>query len=154
MSISMPAKSLLSGLLGAVAVTILNESVRRVYYKAPRLEKLGIDAAEKSLDAVGVKKPSEESLYWGTMAADIVSNALYYSIISLASRHKTGRWMLGTGVGLAAGLGAVMLPEPLNLDASTTNRSSKTKALTVAWYLGGALLTTTLVSLLSGKKKE
>jgi hypothetical protein len=62
--------------------------------------------------------------------------------------------MLGAGVGLAAGLGAVMLPEPLNLDASTTNRNPKTKALTIAWYLGGALVTTAIVSLLTGKEKK
>lgn len=147
-------KSLLSGLLGAAAVTVLNEGVRRVYHKAPHLEQLGMDAAEKTLDAVGGKKPSDDELYWGTMAADIVSNALYYSIISLASRQTKGRWMLGAGVGLAAGLGAVMLPEPLNLDASTTNRTPKTKALTIAWYLGGALVTTAIVSLLSGKEKK
>jgi hypothetical protein len=147
-------KSLLSGLLGAAAVTMLNEGVRRVYHKAPRLEKLGMDAAEKTLDAVGAHKPSEKGLYWGTMAADIVSNALYYSIISLASRQAKARWVLGAGVGLAAGLGAVMLPEPLNLDASTTNRTPKTRALTIAWYLGGALVTTAIVSLLSGKQRK
>lgn len=147
-------KSLLSGLLGAAAVTVLNESVRRISSKAPRLEKLGMDAAGKTLDAAGIKQPSEKELYWGTMAADIASNALYYSVISLASRHKNGRWMLGAGIGLAAGLGAVMLPEPLNLDASTTNRSGKTKAMTVAWYLSGALLTTMFVSLLSRKKEQ
>lgn len=147
-------KSLLSGLLGATAVTILNEGIRRVYSKAPHLEKLGMDAAGKTLTAAGIEKPTKSELYWGTMAADIVSNALYYSIISLASRHRNGRWLLGAGIGLVAGAGAVMLPEPLNLDASTTNRSGKTKVLTVTWYLGGALLTTAIVSMLSGKNEK
>ena len=151
---SVYGKSLISGLLGAAAVTVLNGVVRRFYSKAPHLEKLGMEAAEKALDAAGLNKPSKRELYWGTMAVDIVSNALYYSIISLASKHKQGRWMLGAGIGLAAGLSAVMLPEPLELDASTTNKSGKTKALTVAWYLGGALLTTGIVSLLSRKSEK
>ena len=118
-------------MLGAAAVTALNEGVRRVYSRSPRTEKPGTE-----------------------VMTDILSSALYYSIISLASGNKNGRWMLGAGIGLAAGLGAVALPEPLELDASTTNKSGKTKALTVAWYLGGALLTTALVSLLSGKSDE
>ena len=142
-------KSLLSGLAGAVAVTLLNESVRRVYGKAPRLEKLGMDAAGKSLDAAGLDTPPKEALYWGTMAADIASNTLYYSLINIAAARKGGKWALGAGLGLAAGIGAVMLPAPMHLDASTTNRSPKTKALTVAWYLTGALIATGVVSLLT-----
>ena len=142
-------KSLLSGLIGATVVTALNEGVRRIYRPAPRLEKLGMDAATKSLKAMGAEVPAKAPLFWGTMAADLASNALYYSIISLARKHKGGMWALGTGVGLAAGIGAVMLPEPLHLDASTTNRTARTKALTVAWYLAGALVTATAMSLLT-----
>ena len=142
-------KSLLSGLIGAAAVTLLNEGVRRISSKAPRLEKLGMDAGKKVLNAAGMNTPPKAQLYWATMAADLISNALYYSVLSLAGKSKTSKWTLGTGLGLAAGLGAIMLPEPLNLDASTTTRSSKTKVMTVGWYLGGALLATAIVSLLS-----
>lgn len=142
-------KTLLSGLIGAAAVTLLNEGVRRISPTAPRLEKLGMDAGKKILDAAGLEKPSKKGLYWGTMAADLISNALYYSILGLAGKSKKTRWSLGTGLGLAAGLGAVLLPEPLNLDNATTARSNKTKAMTVGWYLGGALLATAVVSLLS-----
>jgi hypothetical protein len=151
----MPAypKSLLSGLIGAAVVTALNEGVRRVANYAPRLEKLGMDAAARSLRAAGAEVPARQPLFWGTMLADLLSNALYYSVISLAGGHKKGRWALGTGLGLAAGLGALVLPEPLNLDASATNRTNKTKAMTVAWYLTGALVATAVVSLLA-KEEE
>jgi hypothetical protein len=146
-------KSLFSSLLGAAAVTILNEGVRRITTNAPRLEKLGMEAAEKSLDAVGAQVPSRKGLYWGTMVADLISNALYYSIISLSGKSKARRWTLGTGLGVAAGLGAILLPAPLELDSSTTSRTGKTKALTIAWYLGGALLATAIVSMLSDKEE-
>ncbi len=142
-------KSLLSGFIGAAAVTLLNEGVRRISSEAPRLEKLGMDAGRKVLDAAGLETPSKKGLYWGTMTADLISNGLYYSVLSLAGKSRKSRWTLGAGLGLAAGLGAIMLPEPLNLDASTTTRSNKTKVMTVGWYLGGALLATAIVSLLS-----
>lgn len=144
-------KSLLSSLLGAAAVTVLNEGVRRVTTNAPRLEKLGMEAAGRTLDAAGLPTPSRKGLYWGTMVADIISNALYYSIISLGGKSRAKRWGLGTGLGIAAGLGAILLPEPLELDSSTTGRTTKTKALTIGWYLGGALLATAIVSMLSDK---
>ncbi len=142
-------KSLLSGLVGALTTTLLNEGVRRITSSAPRLDKLGMEAGAKSLKAVGADVPAKEPLYWGTMAADVLSNALYYSIISLTGGHKKQRWMLGAGLGLAAGIGALALPEPLHLDGSTTNRTPKTKAMTVAWYLAGALVATAVISKLA-----
>ena len=144
-------KSLLSGLIGAATTTILNEIVRRVSPSAaPRLEELGMEAATKSLKAVGAPVPAKKPLFWSTMVADLISNALYYSVISLAGNRKKSRWAMGTGLGLAAGIGALMLPEPLNLDGSTTNRTNKTKAMTVAWYLAGALVATAAISMLTG----
>lgn len=145
-------KSLLSGLIGAVVVTTLNEGIRRVTRNAPQLQELGMDAATQTLKSVSAPVPGKKKLFWATMIADLISNALYYSVINLAGKKSSTKWALGTGLGLAAGLGAVLLPEPLHLDASTTNKTTKTKALTVGWYLAGALVTTALVSLLSDKK--
>lgn len=147
-------KSLLSGLVGAAVVTTLNEGIRRVTRNAPQLQELGMDAATQTLRAVGRPVPEKKKLFWTTMAADLISNALYYSVINFARGGRKGKWALGAGLGLAAGLGAVLLPEPLNLDASTTNKTAKTKALTVGWYLAGALVTTALVSMLSSKDDE
>ena len=147
-------KSLLAGMLGAVAVTALNETVRRISHKAPRLDKLGMDAAAKGLDAAGLPRPDYRKLFWGTMAGDLVSNGLYYSLIGLAGSRARSRWLLGSGLGLAAGLGALMLPEPLQLDSSTTNRSKSTKAMTMAWYMAGALLATAVAGMLSSGEAE
>jgi hypothetical protein len=147
-------KSLLAGMLGAIAVTALNESVRRISSKAPRLDKLGMDAAGKSLDAAGLPRPDDRKLFWGTMAADLVSNGLYYSLIGLAGADAKSRWLLGSGLGLAAGLGAVILPEPLQLDPAPTNRSKSTKAMAMAWYMAGALLATVVAGMLISGGEE
>lgn len=154
MPVTMFGKSLLAGLLGAAAVTALNETVRRISHKAPRLDKLGMDAARKTLDAAGLPRPDDRKLFWGTMAADLVSNGLYYSLIGLAGSRAKSRWLLGSGLGLAAGLGALMLPEPLELDASTTGRSKSTKVMTVAWYVTGALLAAAAAGMLSSDEDE
>lgn len=147
-------KSLLSGLVGAAVVTGLNEGVRRITHNAPQLQELGMDAATQTLRSFDAPVPGKRKLFWTTMAADLISNALYYSVINLAGKKPGTKWALGSGLGLAAGLGAVLLPSPLNLDASTTNKTTKTKAMTVGWYLAGALVTTALVSLLSSRDDD
>lgn len=147
-------KSLLSGLVGAAVVTTLNEGVRRITRNAPQLQELGMDAATQTLRKVNVPVPDKKPLFWTTMVADLISNALYYSVINLAGSKKSAKWALGTGMGLVAGIGAVLLPKPLNLDASTTNKTTKTKAMTIGWYLAGALVTTALVSILSSSEKK
>lgn len=147
-------KSLLSGLVGAAVVTTLNEGVRRITRNAPQLQELGMDAATQTLKAVNAPVPGKTKLFWSTMAADLISNALYYSVINFAAKRGGAKWALGSGLGLAAGLGAVLLPEPLHLDASATNKTAKTKAMTIGWYLAGALVTTALVSLLTSNDKK
>lgn len=147
-------KSLLSGLVGAAVVTTLNEGVRRITRNAPQLQELGMDAATQTLRKMNAPVPDKKPLFWTTLVADLITNALYYSVINLAGSKKSTKWAMGTGMGLAAGIGAVLLPKPLSLDASTTNKTTKTKAMTIGWYLAGALVTTAIVSMLSDSDKK
>lgn len=126
--------ALLGGLAGAVTVTLLNEGLRRLDAKAPRLEKLGMDAANKALDKAGLVPPTGNKLYWGTLAGDVLSNTLYYAVAASGPR-KAART---TGLGLIAGIGALVLPKPLGLITTPTNRSGRTKAMTTLYYLVGA----------------
>jgi hypothetical protein len=126
--------ALLGGLAGAVTVTLLNEGLRRVDAKAPRLEQLGMDAANQALDRAGVTAPKGRKLFWGAMAGDLLSNTLYYALGTLGSHKKEKT----TGLGLAAGLGAVLLPQPMGLVQAPTNRTVRTKVMTTAYYLIGS----------------
>ena len=47
---------------------------------------------------------------------------------------------LGVALGLAAGVGAVLLPPQLGLSGATTGRTGATAALTVALYAAGGLV--------------
>lgn len=73
------------------------------------------------------------------MAADLVSNSLYYSLIGLASRESAVP--LGVALGALAGIGAVVLPGPLGFSAITTNRTMRTKLIVTALYTLGGLAT-------------
>ncbi|ABF45142.1 hypothetical protein Dgeo_0840 [Deinococcus geothermalis DSM 11300] len=126
-----------SGLAGAVTVTPLNEGARRVLPHAPRMDVIGERALQKSLGAAGVVPPQGEALYGWTLAADLVSNALYYSLVGVGT--PGGVWSRGGALGLAAGLGAVFLPRPLGLGRQPGEQPPLTQLLTVTWYVAGGL---------------
>lgn len=134
------SNTLISGLSGALALTAIHETLRNTQPNAPRMDRLGKEGLVKILPALGVQPPRQSStLHNVTLAGDIMVNTLYYSLIPTPSRKNL--WIRSTGLGLLAGLGALALPKPLGLGPQDSNRTSKTKALTIAVYLSGALFT-------------
>ena len=131
------AKSILSGLIGASTLTILHETARRVIPKAPRMDLLGMRAISKSLRALGEQPPDRNRLHSAALAGDLIANSLYYSLVGIGRQENV--FQRGAGLGLAAGLGGVMLPEPLGLGGGPSGRTPATKVMTVGWYLAGAL---------------
>jgi hypothetical protein len=124
------------GLAGACALTVVHELVKRAVPAAPRMDLLGMTALAKLLRSVGKNPPREKSLYYITMAGDIVSNSLYYSLAGVGKKKNS--ILRGTLLGFAAGLGAILLPKPMGLNPSYSNRTVQTQVMTVAWYtLGG-----------------
>lgn len=141
---------LLSGLAGAGLLTATHETVRRTVPKAPRMDRLGMEALRKVIAKVDGKQPSAEKLFLYTMAGDVIANALFYSLGGVNSRNVVWRSMV---LGLAAGVGAVLLPEPMGLDPKPGARTVPTQLMTVALYtLGG--LTTGLVLKLFAKRQK
>ncbi|QJX47105.1 hypothetical protein HMJ29_09225 [Hymenobacter taeanensis] len=127
-----------SGLAGALVLNILHETVRHIRPDdAPRMDVLGKRGLRKLLRKADAPQPDEDTAYGLTMLGDLVSNGLYYSFVS------TGRgvWLRGVALGLAAGVGGVVLPGPMGLGEAPSNRTPQTKAMTVAWYLIGGLAT-------------
>ncbi|PZR25805.1 MAG: hypothetical protein DI535_16650 [Citrobacter freundii] len=129
--------SFLSGLAGALVLTGFHQLLKNNVRKAPRLDKLGMQALEKTVEAATGDKPDEATTYNSTLVGDIVGNAAYFSMIRLTPEHPC---TTGTALGVLAGVGAIMLPEKLGLDASATNASIRTKVLTVALYTAGGLI--------------
>lgn len=133
------AKNLIAGLGGAIALNILHESLKKSGKNMPRIDKLGEEALQKGLRYAGSEINDESKLYGATLGADLISNALYFSLIGAGDKKHI--WPKAIALGLAAGSGAITLPEPLGLDAKPVAKNTKVKTLTVGYYLFGALVT-------------
>jgi len=131
-------QSLIGGFAGAIALNLLHETARRIDPKAPRVDLLGEQALTKSLDALEIDAPQGRELYLATLAADVLSNGIYFAAIGGSEKSNLIRNGLATGI--IAGLGAIKLPEPLGLDDAPVNRSQATQLMTVAWYTIGGLV--------------
>lgn len=149
--LSSVGRSLASGAVGATTVTLLNESVRQMRSDAPRLQRLGMRALARGMRTVGMTPPRQERLYTMSMAGDLLANSLYYSLVGLGGGRRT--WGRGALLGLAAGIGGVLLPPRMGLGRGPTGRTPQTKAMTVAWYFAGGLAAAAVASLLAGREK-
>jgi len=147
----MKISSLLGGLAGACALTLLHETVRRQNKYAPRMDKLGMEALAKGLKKSDQKVPPEKELFYWTMAGDILSNALYYSIAGLGKQK--GVLSRSIALGIAGGLGGMLLPKPLGLNEKPSNRTTQTKLMTVGWYLFGGLVAGSIMKALNNKSE-
>ena len=127
-----------SGLVGAASVTLLNQLAKRYLPEAPRLDLLGLRLATSAFNRAGIEPPRGFSLKIVALIGDLVSNSMFYDLVGLG-KPKTA-WLRGGALGLAMGIGAVMLPETLGLGNDTTARTPTTKLGTIAWYILGGLL--------------
>jgi hypothetical protein len=139
----------LGGLAGAAALTLLHETLKLKDSKAPRMDLLGMMALSKIIRSFGKNPPSRDKLYLYTLAGDLVSNALYYSLAGVGKRK--GILAKGAALGVAAGLGALFLPKPLHLNEEYSNRTPRTQAMTVGYYLIGSLVAAALIKYLRKK---
>ena len=130
-------KAMAGGLAGACVLTLVHESLRRIVPDAPRMDVLGMRSISKLMHKAGEEPPrDQEELHNWSLAGDVVSNSLYYS---LAGTGKDA-WWRGALLGAAAGAGAVLLPGPLGLGEEPSNKTTKTQAMTVGYYLLGGLV--------------
>jgi hypothetical protein len=142
--------SLIGGLAGAIALNLLHETARRFFSSAPRIDKIGEQALSKSLASAGIQPPSGKKLFGATLAADVISNAVYYSLLGAGKpKHLLLR---GAAAGLIAGIGAVKLPEPMGLDDRPVNKNATSSLLTVGYYVFGGLVAAAAISLLKKEK--
>jgi hypothetical protein len=138
-------KNILAGAGGAVALNILHESLKKMNPDMPHVDLLGEEALQKTLHCFGGHIDDPDNLYRATLAGDLVSNTLYYSMIGKGSKNTFTKAVV---LGLAAGIGAIALPKPMGLDPEPVTRSTQTKVLTVGYYLAGALVTAAIVKAL------
>lgn len=71
---------MLAGLGGAIALNIIHESLKKKGSDMPRVDLVGEEALQKSLNYLGMSIDDDATLYNATLAGDVVSNTLYYSL--------------------------------------------------------------------------
>ena len=130
-------RSVASGAAGAGVLTLVHEVGRRVRSDAPRMDIVGMRALAASLTGAGVAPPDDRRLHRWTLAGDLAANSIYYAAVPAASRGAT--WARAAALGLAAGLGALLLPRRMGLGDPPHSTGLPNQVMTVAWYVAGAL---------------
>ena len=120
-----------------------------VYIRHDGFDLIGEEALSKGLENFGIEPPSGNALFTATLAADLLSNAAYYSLIGLAKKKHL--LVMGAATGLTAGIGALALTKPMGLSDAPVTRTEKTKLLTAAWYTFGGLVASSVILALRKK---
>jgi hypothetical protein len=134
--VNTPAASILSGAAGALSLNLIHEFTRRTVPHAPRVDIVGMHAVARLARAAGAEPP--EHLRNTALAGDLVSNSLYYSLVGVAGRKNAVA--AGALAGLAAGVGVLLLPPPLNLGDGEVNRTPATQVMAAGMYLAAGLI--------------
>lgn len=140
----------IGGFAGAAALNIVHQTVKHFLNSAPRVDLVGEQALNKGLKLAGAKPLKGDALFATTLAADVVSNAAYYSLIGIGGRRNL--ITKGAAFGLAAGIGALALTRQLGLNDAPITKNAETKLLTVGYYLVGGLVAALTIKALSKKK--
>ncbi|RZL62301.1 MAG: hypothetical protein EOO93_09415 [Pedobacter sp.] len=132
-------KNLIAGFAGSLALNILHESFKHQSKNTPRIDILGESALQKALGYFHTGIDNQDDLYKATLAGDLVSNTIYYSMIGSGGTKYI--WPKAIFMGLSAGIAAVKLPEPMGLSAKPVARNEQVTAMTVGYYVFGAVVT-------------
>jgi hypothetical protein len=126
-------RAVAAGASGAGTLTVLHQAARAQLRHPPRMDVYG----KRALKRAGVRARGR-ALEREALIGDLVANTLFYSLLARV-RPRSAPWA-GLALGLAAGAGALLLPQRLGLGRRPAlARRRSTSALTVAWYAAGGL---------------
>jgi hypothetical protein len=131
------SESFAAGMVGAVALTSVHQLARRMTEAAPRMDVLGERAIGRAAAATCGTVPSRSTLHRWALAGDLLANSAYYSLVTCGRDAHV--WTRAVGLGLAAGVGALVLPARIGLGDPPNSDQLANKVMTIAWYLLGGL---------------
>jgi len=102
----------------------------------PRVDVIGMKALAKLARRAGSEPP--EHLRTTALIGDLISNSIYYS--SVAAGGRKNAVANGAVAGMAAGIGLLLLPEPLGLGGAEVNRTVGTQIMGAGMYFAAGLL--------------
>jgi hypothetical protein len=139
--------SMTSGVAGAAALTTLHELARRRLPDAPRMDLVGMQALRRLVPPLREPNVSSRQLHTTALAGDLVSNSIYYAAVAAPTAGAT--LARAVVLGSAAGMGALLLPEPMGLGSPPHSEHRRNQIMTVAWYLAGALTAAAVATAMS-----
>lgn len=138
--------------MGAGAITLIHESVKNIVPKAPRMDLVGMEALSRLMIGSGKMPPAPKKLYASALVGDLVSNALYYSAAGIGSSRSV--WVRGAALGVAAGLGALLVPQRVGLLSAPAYRSKASQGMTFGLYVIGGIVAAAAMSWLHKRAEE
>jgi hypothetical protein len=147
-------RSVLAGAAGATALTGIHQLARAMTSRAPRMDVLGMRAIERVRHKLDPNAPLEryDTRQRQALAGDLLANSAYYSLVAVGD--PAGAWTRGAGLGLAAGLGALYLPQRMGLGTPPHSHDTANQIMTVAWYLIGGLAAASVVSRFGSRRTD
>jgi hypothetical protein len=130
---------MIAGVAGAATLTLIHQTARTLTPYAPRMDVLGRRAVRAGRRRLGVGAGSDEAVERQAMAGDLVANSAYYALIGAGDPDRAAIWTRGLALGLAAGLGAVLLPRHVGLGDPPNADQRITQLMTIAWYVAGGV---------------
>jgi len=138
-------RNIAGGFAGAIVLNIVHQLMKKITADAPHVDEIGEEAVQAAAEKAGVTPPEGDTLFLTTLTGDIVANSLFYSLIGKGNPNQL--FLRGLIYGTVAGMGALALTKPLGLDDEPVNRTTQTKAMTLAWYIIGGLATAAVIRL-------
>ncbi len=135
-----------SGVAGAVALTTVHQVARLLTDNAPRMDVVGVRALTRGVHMADLTLPGPATLHTAALAGDLVCNSAYYSLATT--------WTRGIVLGVAAGVGALVLPPRMGLGAPPKSDRLSNKVMTVAWYVAGGLVSAATATCLSRWREQ
>ena len=132
------SKDMLGGLAGSIALNVLHQLAKQIDKDAPHIDKIGQEAVSSSIKSVGYEPPTGKKLFLTALVGDLISNTIYYSLIGKGKKQNL--LLRGIVYGTVVGIGALKLTKPMGLDDEPVNKTKKTQAMTIAWYVIGGVV--------------
>src|SRR3954465_9012651 len=136
----------LSGIVGAVALTATHQLARQLTPDAPRMDVLGVRALTRGAHMADLPVPGRSALQRAALAGDLVFNSAYYSLAT--------SWTRGIALGLAAGVGALVVPQRIGLGDPPRSERLSNRVMTVAWYVAGGLAAAAMSRRLAASREQ
>jgi hypothetical protein len=131
------AKAWTAGMSGAMVLTAVHQAAQSFTTDAPRMDVVGRRAIAAGMEAAGLDAPDEPTLERWALCGDLAANSAYYSLVACGRRPAV--WRRGLMLGLAAGIGALVLPQRMGLGNPPRSHSLANQLMTIGWYTLGGL---------------